>query len=624
MQKPPRPGSLDIRTPIHTIGVAPDHMTPAPLTSNDNRAGPIGHGLSAFNQNLLTVQRTTKSLEQEYQTKSGQLPQSIESELASVRTEGPTDPLPPSQSIIRELGVLNTLTQRKAAELQSKTATANAFFGGDPFNRNINDFMIKATKMEPRPGPNGIAMQAWVQSLRAGHDARLLSQTIQSLNQRTSDVQNFLRVAQANEEAQRAAAELARINEEAAARAREQARLAALENARRVAEEQARIAAQAAAQQVAAEQETKRAAAEEARNAQIKRAAEEDEQKRAEQDARLKYLASWHEALKTDRANSPFLVSGSAASVVPVFTVAAGSIFTPANKVLSIKSALRAAVAAVIAASSTSAGVAIGGFAALLFPSPLGNSELNALSVPLSDLTPNDLGDLYAIAVVNGEIDLPVSIGSRTVDDSIEFIVASTNGTSVPSKVTVRLAILDPGLNVYRSYSADTPSISMTWTPIVKPKDASTTLPLPESRIYIYNGTTPTALGGRVDEFPELDLYSFGGFINVFPAESGIPPIYTMFRDRRDDPGVASGYGEAVLGIWLGSASQDNGAVIPNKIADKLRGQNFSSFRAFRETLWRAVIDDPDLAEQFTANNIQEMKNGRAPFSRKSDRVGVK
>jgi hypothetical protein len=88
MQKPPRPGHLDIRTPIHTIGVAPDHIIPAPLTSNDNRAGPIGHGVSTYNQNLLKVQTTSKALDQDYQTKVSQLPQSIEAELAATRSEG--------------------------------------------------------------------------------------------------------------------------------------------------------------------------------------------------------------------------------------------------------------------------------------------------------------------------------------------------------------------------------------------------------------------------------------------------------------------------------------------------------------------------------------------------------
>jgi hypothetical protein len=76
-----------------------------------------------------------------------------------------------------------------------------------------------------------------------------------------------------------------------------------------------------------------------------------------------------------------------------------------------------------------------------------------------------------------------------------------------------------------------------------------------------------------------------------------------------------------IRGIWLGPASQGNGAVIPNQIADKLRGRDFPN-RAFREALWTAAADAPELSKQFSANNIEEMKHGRALFSRKNDRVG--
>ena len=133
MQKPPkdsnqsRPGTFYLDTPVEIKGIAPDHMIPAPRTSKVPIDGPFGHGHSAFNQNLLTIQRTTKALEQEYQIRSSHLPQTIETELAATRLEGSTDPLPPVQSIIRELDVRNKLTSRKAAELHSKTAIAHSF-----------------------------------------------------------------------------------------------------------------------------------------------------------------------------------------------------------------------------------------------------------------------------------------------------------------------------------------------------------------------------------------------------------------------------------------------------------------------------------------------------------------
>jgi hypothetical protein len=540
MQKPPgphdkhRPGFLNIDTPVVTIGVAPDHMMPAPPTSNDNRAGPFGHGfVGTYNQNLVTVQRSTKALEQEYQTRSSQLPQSIEAELAASRFEGPTDPLPPLQSIIREMGVLNTLTHRKAVEFHSKTATANAFYGGDPFNRHINEFMTKATTMEKWPGPNGIAMQALNESLRAAIDARLLSQTLQSLNQRSVNLQQALSVMQAAEqarlaaeqEAQRVAAEQARIKAEAEAlaHAQEQARLAALAEAERLAAEQTRIAAEAAARYIAAEQARLEAEAEVERQAEQLRL---ERQQQAEEEALLKAM----ESLNAAQANRPFPVSGSVAASGPVFTIAAGTLATDAAISLAIKTALQKAVAGVIATSVASAGAVIGGFATLLFPSSLGNSDLYALSVPLSDLAPNDLDDLYAIAEANGDVELPVVIGSRNLDYTTEFFAATTNGTTVPSKVPVRLATFDPGLNAYRTYNPDAAATGMTWTPIVRPANASTTLPAQEPNIVVYNGTTVTAVEGRIDTSPALDLYSFGGFVYVFPIESGVPPLYVVFN----------------------------------------------------------------------------------------------
>ncbi|RON19815.1 colicin transporter [Pseudomonas frederiksbergensis] len=461
----------------------------------------------------------------------------------------------------------------------------------------------------------------------AAYEAKFLAEQIKLLDARLATQNNA--IAQANAKAA------------AAAQAR------ALAEAKRVAEEQARKAQEA-------QKEAQRLAAEAARKA--KEAKEREEiaaKERAEADAQLKELYAFIAAMDAARANRPFPVSGSAVAAGPVFTLAMGRLATHPATTQAIRGALQSAVAAVIAAGTASASAVMVGFAALLFPSPLGNSDrremsiplisdlvpdnrhnwsltlstsepddLHALSVPLSDLVSDSLPDLHAIAEANGDIELPVVMGSRTVGNTTEFFVAATHGTTVPSKVPVRLATLDTTLNAYTSYNPDAPSIGMTWSPIVKPNNASTSLPASEQNVVVYDGTTVTALEGRIDTFPELDLYSFGGFITVFPAESGMPPVYTMFRDRRNEPGVVSGYGEAVSGVWLGVASQSDGAAIPKQIADKLRGKEFSNFRLFRESLWRAITDDVDLAKQFRPNNIKAMKKGHAPSSREEDHLG--
>lgn len=603
MQKPPvvivektsRPGFIEFETAIETVGLAPDHMNRARPTPNNG--GKYGASVSTYHKNLYTIQDNSQLMAQEYDAKTIALPQTIENELAAVRLEGSTEQLPPVQTILRELDVRNTLTQRIAAEFHDQTAIANEFFGGSPFNRHVNDFMTKATTIEERPGPDGIAMQAWYRSYRAAHNAQLLSQSLTLLSQQQVNVQNFLMAAQAEEqaraaaeqEAQRVAAELARINEEAEVRAREQARLAALEEARQAAEEQARIAAEAAAQQVAAERAHLEALAE------LQRL---EELRQAEENARKTTLA----------------MAGSTAAAGPLFAGTAGTLVVSQATSLAVRSALQSALTATVSAAVGSAGAVASGFAALVYPSPLGNSDLYSLSVPLSDLSPATDQNLSAHAPTSGQVKLTVGIGSKTDGSTIEYFVVAMNGTTAPYDVPVQLATYDPTRKVYTTQSPGLPSIGMTWTPIVQPGDASTSLPSTEPRIVVYEGATVTALEGRIDAFPELDLDSLGGFITVFPADSGIPPIYTMFRDRRNEAGVAGGDGETILGVWLGDISQNEGAAIPKPIADQLRGKQFSNFREFRESFWKAVAGADDLSKQFKANNIHAMKNGRAPF----------
>jgi len=127
---------------------------------------------------------------------------------------------------------------------------------------------------------------------------------------------------------------------------------------------------------------------------------------------------------------------------------------------------------------------------------------------------------------------------------------------------------------------------------------------------------------GRIDTFPSVSEASFDDFITVFPVDSGLPPVYTMFRDRREDPGVATGFGQPVSGIWLGTASQGEGAPVPSQIADQLRGREFKNFRAFRETFWKAISNDPELAKQFDVSVLATMKKGRAPVAKESEQVG--
>jgi hypothetical protein len=127
---------------------------------------------------------------------------------------------------------------------------------------------------------------------------------------------------------------------------------------------------------------------------------------------------------------------------------------------------------------------------------------------------------------------------------------------------------------------------------------------------------------GRIDPFPEITAESFDDYVFVFPIDSGLPPLYVMFRDRRQDPGVALGTGTQVTGIWTDAASIGEGAPIPSQIADQLRGKEFRNFRKFRESFWRAVAADPILSQQFNQHNLMRMKKGLSAITHEREYAG--
>ncbi|VVM79923.1 hypothetical protein PS645_02212 [Pseudomonas fluorescens] len=557
--------------------------------------------IQVFNQIDAVVSLTSST----YMTQSLQLPQTIENELSAVRAETASGSQSPTAAALREIGITSTLIHRKEVELSSTRILANSFYGSNPHDKTMAQFSDRASQIDRNIYNISPIIQSWADAYQAEYSARLLTQSIELLIQKRANLQSQLAIAQAEEqrlsaareEAQRVAAELVRANEEAEVRAREQARLSALEEARRAAAEQAKIAAEALAQQVAAEQARVDALAE------LKRL---EEQRQAEENAKISTLP----------------LSGFTAATGPLFAGTAGTVGVSAATSLAIRSALQSALSAAISAAVGSAGAVVSGFAALVYPSPLGNSDLYTLSVPLADLSPIADQNLRAGVQSSGPVRLTVGIGSKANRNAIEYFVVALNGTAVPYDVQVQHATYDPARNVYTTQSPDVHSIGMTWTPIVKPGDASTSLPSGQPGVVVYEGAIVTALEGRIDPFPELDLDTLRGFITVFPADSGIPPIYTIFRDRRNEPGVISGFGQTVSGDWVGAASTMDGAPLPTQIADILRGREFSSFNAFRRAFWKAVAADPVLSSQLPRMSKIEMQKGLSLKAPLADQIG--
>ncbi len=293
---------------------------------------------------------------------------------------------------------------------------------------------------------------------------------------------------------------------------------------------------------------------------------------------------------------------------------------------VTLQASVRAAITGLGGAvASVGAGLAVG-FSALVYSSKLADGELSeryAFSIPISDISSNLEQDLNAIAVAGGAIDLPYRVSSKpTVDGHSELLIVKTDGLSVPSKVRVAAAKFKSEQNVYAVTTADIPPRTFTWTPIVDLGNSSTTLPFESPASSIYNGATITLVEGRIDTFPVISDVSFDDFITVFPVGSGLPPIYTMFRDPREDAGIASGAGQPVSGTWLSAASRGEGAPVPSQIADQLRGKEFKHFRAFREAFWIAVTNHSELARQFDPGSLAALAKGYSAFVKRSDRAG--
>lgn len=650
-QGPPFPlPPIDIRGEDRTVHLETTYVGAQPKPGKNphgggfrippTRAGGMGSGITNTEglrrETGDKIRATELSVKAAYEANFGNLSASTETDLANVRAQYPTAAATTAQAYQHELNVRNVLIQQKTAERHTQTVLANDFYGHSPLNTNFADYLARAKTLNKAVIPYGPDYSKWVASYKAGYSAKLLTEQIQLLNNQLGHVQNLLAGAQAQEqrvaaeqarleaerEAQRVAAEEARLKAEVEAQLREQTRLAALAEAERVAAEQARIAAEAAAQYIAAERARLEAEAE------VQRLAEQlrlERQRQAEEEASIKATQSQNAA----KGIRPFPVSGAAAASGPVFTVAAGTLAVDAVTNLAIRTALRSAAATAITALAAAVGTASGvvivvGVAALVYYALRDNKESYALSVPLSDLTTYDADALNAIAQANGDIELPVAIGSRSVDNTTEFSVAATNGTSVSRKVPVRFATYDPALNVYRSESATAHSPGMTWTPIVSPGDASTALPAAQPDVAPYTGATATALEGRIDENPELDLYSFGGFIYVFPTESGIPPQFVVFNtpyegaivegenSGRDFNPQESGGPNADL-EWASASTSQEGLTIVKLHTSKFLQSDANDVMIDRlERILRGVLEMTDTDKRYYTHEIREFERFKA------------
>ena len=342
------------------------------------------------------------------------------------------------------------------------------------------------------------------------------------------------------------------------------------------------------------------------------------------------------------RLNSPTIqsvrgipVSASMVGAPLSWAVAGGGGITLGDDIaVGLRAFIRAAVVELNAIATTSLigpmAIAVG---TLFYSKEAGAGSDQVPGRDISALIPGDTFSLPDITTLEqaAETNTPVSmpVRGRMVlweDGSLETQLVRTESTG---SVQVVRASLDP-ITGYWGYTLSAISGESPQTILVSPADApglngpqelAGPVPLPE-RIMHTGGQVTAPQGVTLTVTPVADDLDFADVILIFPADSGLKPLYVMLRSPRNMPGTAGGNGQPVGDHWLGDAGVGNGAPFPSQIADKLRGKTFGSFDSFRRAVWKAVADDPELSKQFDPNSLNTMRNGRSPFVSEKEIVG--
>ncbi|MFI8555984.1 S-type pyocin domain-containing protein [Pseudomonas putida] len=244
------------------------------------------------------------------------------------------------------------------------------------------------------------------------------------------------------------------------------------------------------------------------------------------------------------------------------------------------------------------------------------------LSAPLSDLSLDLDAPAQAAAAASGTLDLPFRMAEKGGEAGYEeLFLAGTTGSAVHSSVRVLAAHLDAGGNHFTVTTADDPPRTLLWTPAVVPPSSSTSSPALPSSLPVVVGPTLEPIEARLDSYPELSDVGFDDYVIIFPADSGLPPLYIMFTSPRQKPGVVTGEGRILGGDLLAEGKEEEFAILAN-VARKLQGKEFRNFGAFRRQLWKAIALNNELSEKLDNFSLSIMQKGLAPIVPKNERVG--
>ncbi|MBD8574296.1 S-type pyocin domain-containing protein [Pseudomonas syringae] len=539
-----------------------------------------------------------------------------------------------------ERDAVDALLHRKTTEYLDTLRRSEDYFGDSPLNKGFREFIdtfnarykdlpvdIRARSLDRWEASYQAALLAEVQA-KVAHVVRVEAERLHTI------FNEFQRAAQRETEAharhlaeQREAKEQARRLAEQR-EAQEQARRLAEQ---REAEEQARhLAEQREAQEQARRLAEQREAQEQARHLAEQREAQEQARRLAEQEAaEQQALRLRHERLVE--------------AIEAAHEASLSSVPHPARIVRPLVSALinspPARAAAVRAANSLIK--AIEGFGRSA--DELGNDlvrqayraleslrttfqdfgEFFSASIPAAEVVPQDAPQLSEIAAQGGSVNVPgwaSLLGSNTIIGSIEL---AASDVTAAAPVEVRSATFNERNKTWSVAFPGNPGATLIWTPIAPPIDSSTALPGSPLSEAPYIGRPLSPVEPAITPLPVAPP-GLQGLITVFPADSGLPPLFTVFNSPYPGAtfkGIYSGRyynpkkaGGPILSLsWVDAVLTQEGIALVKLHTGRLDYSAANDVMIARlEKILKGELQITDTDKRYYTHEIRELERYRA------------
>ncbi|MBC3376314.1 S-type pyocin domain-containing protein [Pseudomonas sp. SWRI92] len=246
---------------------------------------------------------------------------------------------------------------------------------------------------------------------------------------------------------------------------------------------------------------------------------------------------------------------------------------------------------------------------------PLGNGELTVeqrrrlfqgVGVPAQALGLADEQRLRSVADAGGSVEMPHRLKPETVSEGTTIHVANTGG-AISAQVPVINAVLDPLSGLYKAEVPGVVTRQLQFATDAVPHTAPTSPPV-LMLMAPHVETLPTGVDLRIQD--------------CIVCVPGLPPTYFSFDLPPLGSGIVTGAGKPAANDWWNTASQAQGAAIPEQLGHQLRAREIKSFSAFDQAVWQTLAEHPTLFSSADEVNQKRIERGFAPYAPKSTWVG--